>query len=33
MQGACFGSSNKERGIFMCSALVLAHRALKNEIY
>ena len=32
MQRACIGSSIKERG-FMCSALVLAHRALKNEIY
>ena len=31
MQGACFASWIKERGIFMCSALVSA-RGLKNEV-
>ena len=32
MQRACFGSWIKERGIFMCSALVLVH-GLNNEVY
>ena len=29
---ACFGSWIKERGIFMCSVLVLAY-GLKNGVY
>ena len=32
MKCACFGSWIKERGIFMCSAVVSVH-GLKNEIY
>ena len=32
MFSACFGSSIKDRGILMCSALILI-QGLKNQLY